>query len=368
MEARERLEASRPRDAGEDRRGSRRPPRDALAEWRTEHGDSYRYESDAVGSLVYATHLDEAAHTRMKALLEELERHLLEAYFAKPPESPVLVAIVRPEHAKRYLDRPEIRGTYQHAERRLIARDVGQSLQHEFVHLLHFAHMERTGQRHPMWIQEGLASLYEDYTLRPDGSVEFHPNVRFNIARRQVVSGTAMPWKELASLKGEAFMSDAERLYPQVRAMFEFFARERRLEAFYRELVATSADAPDGLRAIERAFGEPASTVEERWKRWMKERGAIDDSVSRGDASLGFAAEDAVDGVRVRSFVPKSAARAAGLRVGDVVLSIDGRPVRNREELTLVAAQLSLDREVELRYRRDGQEGTIRVTPRPLGG
>jgi hypothetical protein len=367
MESRARLE--QPKPAPERSRGdARRRARDPLAEWKTAHGDGYRYETDAERGLQYATYLDEAAHARMKDELERLERHLIDAYFGKPPEDPVLIAVVRPEDAKRYLESKEIRGTYQHAERRLVARDVGQSLQHEFVHLMHFGHMERTGQRHPIWIQEGLASLYEDYGFRPDGSVEFRPNVRFNIARRQVVSGTAMRWKELAGLKAEAFMADAERLYPQVRAMFEFMARERRLEAFYKELLATSAESPDGLRAIERAFGEPAGTVEERWKRWMKERGAIDDSVSRGDASLGFAAEDAGDGVRIRSFVPKSAARAAGLRVDDVVLAIDGTPVRNREELTLAAAKLEVGREVLVRFRRDGAESEVRVAPRPLGG
>lgn len=365
MEARDRLveKASK----GGPARPARRAAPDPLARWKDEHGDQYRYELAAERGLAFATYLDEASHKRMRDLLDRLERHLLKAYFERPPEDQALVAIVRPGDAGKYLDKPEIRGMYLHRERRLVARDTGQSLTHEFVHLLHFADMERRNQRHPIWIQEGLASLYEDYTINEDGSVEFHPNIRFNIARKQVVSRTAREWKELFGMSAERFMQDAERHYPQVRAVFEFFARERKLEAFYRALIETSRDDPSGVRAVERAFGEPLPKVEARWRVWMTERGEIDDRVSRGDASLGVSVDDAGDGARVRSFVTGSAARAAGLRIGDVIFSVAGVPVRNRDELMLAVARLKLGEAVEVRYRRDNADLSTMVTPRPLG-
>lgn len=371
MEARARVEstpdtrARQPRDGSRGRPNPRTP--DPVAAWRAAHGDTYRYDSDEDGGLVYATYLEDSSHARMKTLLAELEQHLRKAYFGTAPREPVLIAIVRPNDAAKYLDRPEVKGMYLHRERRLVARDVGQSLQHEFVHLLHFAHMERTGQRHPIWIQEGLASLYESYTLRPDGGVEFQPNIRFNFARKQVVSKTSTPWKELVSMSPDAFMADAERLYPQARSIFEFFAREGKLETFYRALSATSQDDPDGSSAIERVFGAPLTEVEARWKQWMIKRGAVDDTVSRRDASLGLTADDAGDGVKVRSFVIKSAAKAAGLRVGDVIHTIDGVPVRNREELVLAVARLRVGESVQVAFRRDGAEQSLEVSPRPLG-
>ena len=366
MEARERVErAERPAPArGRSARGAKPDP---LAEWRKEHGDDYRYERDPDRGLVYATFLEESSHARMKEILDELGAHLLESYFGKPPEDPVLVAIVRPEDARKYLDREEVKGMYLHDARRLVARDMGQSLQHEFVHLLHFAHMERTGQRHPIWIQEGLASLYENYTVRADGEFEFNPNIRFNIARRQVVSKTVTPWKELFALDPKAFMADAQRAYPQVRAIFEFLAREGKLEEFYKALCATSRDDPDGTTALERVFGMPIARVEERWQKWMIDRGAVDDTVSRRDASLGLTADDAGDGVRIRSLVIRSAAKAAGLRVGDVLFAIDSVRVSNREELVLAVARLEVGRPIRVDYRRDGRELSAEVTPRPLG-
>jgi len=370
LEARREVERESGKRAG-PRRPEQRPGgpavRDPVAAWRERHPSGYRYDMSEDETVAFATFLDEASHARMKASLAALGKHLLRAYFTKPPSEPVLVAIVRPEDAKEYLERPEIRGMYLHKARRLVARDAGQSLQHEYVHLLHFAHMERTGQRHPIWVQEGLASLYEDYTLHPDGRIEFHPNIRFNFARKQVVTKTAMPWSALFRLSADEFMQEAERLYPMVRAMFEYFARERKLESFYRELCRTVEDDPDASTAIERAFGEPLRTVEERWRKWMLERGELDDTIEQDDASLGVTIEDAGDGVRVRGFVLKSAAKAAGLIEGDVIFEVGGTPVRNRDEMILAVARLKVGEETTVRFRRGGREESATVVPRALG-
>ena len=370
IEARREIERETGKRAGA-RKPDQRPGgpvvRDPVAAWRERHPSGYTYDRSDDETVAFATFLDEASHARMKAALAALGKHLLRAYFTKPPSDPVLVAIVRPEDAKDYLERPEIRGMYLHKARRLVARDTGQSLQHEYVHLLHFAHMERTGQRHPIWVQEGLASLYEDYTLHADGRIEFHPNIRFNFARKQVVTKTAMPWSTLFNLSADEFMEEAERLYPMVRAMFEYFARERKLEAFYRELCRTVQDDPDASTAVERAFGEPLRTVEERWRKWMLERGAIDDTIEQDDASLGVTIEDAGDGVRVRGFVLRSAAKAAGMMEGDVIFEVGGTPVRNRDEMILAVARLKVGEETTVRFRRGGREESTTVVPRALG-
>lgn len=376
MEARARIESERgsgtPADPSVRRR--RAPAPDPVAQWKKDHPEpltdktGYRYEDDPDSSITYATFLDAASHARMTRMLGDLERHLLRAYFGKPPNERLLVAIVRPGDAGKYLDRPEVRGMYLHSARRLVSRDTGQSLQHEFVHLMHFAALERTGQRHPMWVQEGLASLYEDYTLAADGSIEFHPNIRFNYARKQVLADASMRWDQLFALSNEEFMREAERLYPQVRAIFEFLARERKLEEFYRQLCRTWDDDPDGSSAMEKTFGEPLARIEDRWKKWIRTRGEVDDQIDGDDASFGFVALDAGDGIAIKEFRPRSAARAAGLRVGDVVFEVGGVPVRNRDELLLAVARLSVGTPVVVRYRRDGRESSVEIAPRPRDG
>jgi S1-C subfamily serine protease len=132
-------------------------------------------------------------------------------------------------------------------------------------------------------------------------------------------------------------------------------------------MVATYKDDPTGATAIERAFGEPLGKIELRWRKWMRERGAVDDRVEPGDPSLGVLGDDVGDGVRITSFAPGSAARAAGLRVGDVIQSVAGSPIRNKDELVLAIARLRAGETVEVRFRRSGEETALMVLPRPLG-
>ena len=153
-----------------------------------------------------------------------------------------------------------------------------------------------------------------------------------------------------------------------VPPIFEFFAREGKLEEFYRQLGKTIDEDPDASSAVEKAFGQPLAAVEERWKKWMVGRGEVDDQIKRDDASFGIIIADTGDGVRIKSFQYKSAARAAGLRVDDVIFEVDGVPVRNRDEMLMAVTRLKVGAEVAVRYRRDGKDMSAKVSPRPLGG
>ena len=132
---------------------------------------------------------------------------------------------------------------------------------------------------------------------------------------------------------------------------------------------ASAQDLRRGLvaaeRAIERAFGRPVAEVERDWKRWVKGRGAIDDTIGAGDGALGIEAADEADGARVRQTLPRSAARAAGLRIGDVIVGIDGKAVRSTRELRLAVAGKSAGDTVSVRFRRGEDYGETPVTLRP---
>jgi len=76
-------------------------------------------------------------------------------------------------------------------------------------------------------------------------------------------------------------------------------------------------------------------------------------------------------GLRVRSVWPGSPAAKAGLSPGDVVTSLDGRPVENREDFDTALASVGPGRTLAITYRREGAERTGRVTsqatPEDLG-
>src|SRR5262249_27169440 len=58
-----------------------------------------------------------------------------------------------------------------------------------------------------------------------------------------------------------------------------------------------------------------------------------------------------------------SPAAAAGLRTGDLVLAVNGRPIRFWEDLERVLATAD-GRPLELRVRHDGAQRTVSVTPK----
>jgi putative serine protease PepD len=80
-------------------------------------------------------------------------------------------------------------------------------------------------------------------------------------------------------------------------------------------------------------------------------------------AVLGVQAADAPDGgALVDAVTPGSAAERAGLRSGDVVVSVDGRTVDDAAALTAAIRSHDPGQEVRITVKRGGSERTIRAT------
>lgn len=76
---------------------------------------------------------------------------------------------------------------------------------------------------------------------------------------------------------------------------------------------------------------------------------------------LGVQLAPVEQGALVQAVLPDSAAMVAGVRAGDVIVEIEGRPVENREELIATVAQYSPGDEVRLMLSREGAELELRV-------
>jgi hypothetical protein len=256
------------RDAADERLAQRR-----LEHWRRTYGsDTYRYATDETRRLIFATALDERAEGQMRRMLEEQAAHLRRTLFeaASPqPRNYVLIAVPTPQDAARMLKEPHVAGVYNHQRRELVTRDTGRSLRHEFVHVLHHSHMDELGQEHPLWIQEGLASLGEDYRLTPDGTVIYPANDRHAIAKTLARTGRLMTWPELFALSKRRLRTEAPRVYPQLRSIFRFVAETGRLQAWYRRYVERFDEDPSGVRALETVLENSTQDLEHRWRRWF---------------------------------------------------------------------------------------------------
>ncbi len=244
-----------------------------MDEWRRQLGEAgYRYEVDTPRRLVFVSSLADSAHADMRRILDRQTDHLEQTLFPGT-RGHVVVVIPNREDAADLLTRKHVSGLYNHRRRELVTLGHPRAVRHELAHAIHHGHMDALGQEHPLWIQEGFASLYENYRLDDDGTVEFLPNDRSDQIQTLAVNDWLMPWIELAGLKPAAMRTEAFRVYPQLRSIFRFIANEGHLESWYRAYVEGFDTDPTGLAAIELAFGQPIEGVEAAWRRWLGEQG-----------------------------------------------------------------------------------------------
>ena len=329
-------------------------------EWRESHpGGSYRYLEDPDRRMVFATCLDAQSHAEMQSMLARQADQQAAALFDAPPDSEVFIAVATPADVKRAFEgSASTAGMYEHPLRRIVTADIGTVLRHEWTHAMHFGHMERLGQPHAMWVQEGLASLYESYDIADDGSIRFLPTQRHNEARKAAAGRSVPQVAPMLAMKPDDFMARSPALYPVARSVFEFMADQGKLRRWYRRYVDTFAEDRTGRRAIEDTFGMTLPEFEAAWRTWVLARPPVDTVVSRGDRDVGADVRDATDGVEVTRVARGSAAQRAGIRAGDVVVAVDGTPVRSAREWRLATSSIRAPA-ITLTVRRDGRRTEV---------
>lgn len=264
-----------------------------------------------------------------------------------------------------------IGGAYQHDQKRLVAQDLGSTLRHEYFHVLHWRSVTRLGQDHPIWIQEGLCSLVEDMEQGADGSAAAMRPVaswRTNISRRLASSGGLMRISDLARLPRERFTGHRPLAhYAQARTVFLFLWERGALGTWYSHYAANHAVDPSGVASIEAVLGKPIAEIEREYRAWVLRLPEVAEPFRPGRASLGVDVDPGAGDGPVIASLPRldrrtpNPARAAGLRERDVIVSIDGTPTRDLNELLRVLGERRVGEEVEVGYRRGTQRGTVRV-------
>ena len=94
------------------------------------------------------------------------------------------ISVVVPSHRDymKMVPIPGVEGYYNHEQRTLIANGLGFVTTHEFTHAMHYADLDPLGQDHPIWLVEGLATMFEaaEWKKLPDGTepLVIHDNSR----------------------------------------------------------------------------------------------------------------------------------------------------------------------------------------------
>ena len=261
-------------------------------------------------------------------------------------------------------------GAYDHNRRSLVAQDLGATLRHELVHVLHWRDMSRLGQNHAAWIQEGLASLVEDYDLTDEtrsGSLTPVPSWRTNIVKRLRNARRLTPLEELAGTSMTRLTASRPLAqYAQSRAVMLFLLDHGKLTEFYRTYTDTFDDDPTGLTTLRTTLGhESQGDLEQAYQRWIDSLPMVAETGSDLPATLGVEVQNG-DGTGVRvSHLPIGARQRTGLSIGSFITAIDGRPTRDLHELIRVLADYLPGDTVTVSHRRGRLHHTNEITLQP---
>ncbi len=259
-----------------------------------------------------------------------------------------------------------IGGAYDHNRHRLVAQDLGATLRHELIHVLHWRDMSRLGQHHAAWIQEGLASLVEDYDIH-DGALTPVPSWRTNIVKRLHHARRLTPLEELAATPLDRLSTNRPLAqYAQSRAVMLFLLDQGKLTDFYRRYTETFDADPTGMAALRDTLSLPdQNALEQAYQSWLTALPMIPETGSELAATLGIEIENG-DGTGVRvTGLPAGARQRTGLSVGSFITAVNNRPTRDLHELIRVLADYAPGDTITLSHRRGRLHHTNEVTLLP---
>jgi S1-C subfamily serine protease len=70
----------------------------------------------------------------------------------------------------------------------------------------------------------------------------------------------------------------------------------------------------------------------------------------------------------VRSVLPGSPAAAAGLRPGDVIVAVEGRPLPGPSQMIAAVESNGVGRPMAVRFQRNGADINVQITPTAMVG
>lgn len=305
-------------------------------------GKGYAFERDEALRLQYASAFEPDSFEQARAEIERVaswaRQHLFPVAAQQDTPDPwVTVILPKQEHFRSFVGGHSVGGIYDHSRRILAVQDIGPSLRHEFLHALHYRHMMRLRQDHPIWVEEGLAALVED--LEPDGEGSYRPALswRTNTARRLAKGNRLTDWERLFTMEQDDFANRRPLAnYAQARAVFMFLFERGALADWLAAYASSFDQDASGLVAIQETLSMDLRTAQREFRAWLLSKPEVAETIEEGEASLGVVVgQGEGDGPVVEEVVVwrSGAEYRERLVIRDVITAIDGVPTRTLEEL-----------------------------------
>lgn len=330
-----------------------------LAALQQQFGKAYLYEVDEEQKLIFAAFTDQPTLDAIKKWLAGQARSQADLFAHKPDE---FIRVVVPSLAdyRRLVYQRGVMGIYEDETRTLLVQRMGQVMTHEFTHALHAADQRAVGQEHPVWLREGLASMYEAAEFE-NGKLIPHDNFRLSYVQLACRKNSLMPLEKLLKLSVVEFENSPNLSYGQASSLMLYLYEQNLVHKFYDTYKSSYQTDPTGQVALEEVTGKNLLELQKAWTAWMLERKAPQLTSTPGGAYIGAHFGQTVDGLKLAVIIPNSAAAKAGLKTGDIIIGIDDHEVRDYPSLAAVLAAHKVGDEVTLKVRRDGKYMDVAV-------
>jgi hypothetical protein len=333
----------------------------AIVELKEQFGEHYLYEVDPADKLIFATNTDPQTLATLRMALTREATALRRELFDRAPDQYIRVVLPSAEDYREMVHQPGLAGFYSPADRMLIARQLGRVMVHEFVHALHHADFDPLDQEHPIWLAEGLATLFEGASF--DGEqIATRESSRLPALQRAAARNRLIPLADLLDMPQRRFVQRSELAYGESGSLLLFLREKGLLKKFYDEFKAGYAKDRRGKVALEKVTGKPLPQLETEWRQWMTARTPLPVTTGPEGAFLGVQFAESTDGLRIGRVVPDGAAAKAGLKEGDIIVGLGGTEVRDSYAFIPRLSDFHPGDKVELRVRRGTEYLTVPVT------
>jgi hypothetical protein len=319
-----------------------------------ELGSDYAARQDAARRMLYVSALDDKALAKAAGDVAALAATLKKEVGLVGAPYVVSAWIPEPDDYARLAAKPDAPGSYDSALRRIVAANAGPALLHEYVHAVHIADAERLNETPPLWLAEGLATLYEASQANRGQLVPQH-DARMLIVRQARSDGSLVSLDKLLAMDEKAFMANAGPHYAQSRYLLYWVRETGRLKQFYTNYRRTCGADATGRAAMEATFGRKLSEVERLWHRWLDAL-EVPEELKPRQLRLNLELEQLTSGVRIRRLDgDREAIERQKLQKGDIVKRFDGRRVDKAEDLIKWLGEVVDRSSVEIVVLRDGR-------------
>lgn len=326
----------------------------ALAELKKKLGDKYIYEIDQEAKLLYAANTDRQTLDAVKHWLGAQAKSQWQQIFEHHPDQYIAVVVPTNEDYHKMVPMRGVEGIYMHEARMLIAHSLGQVMTHEFTHALYFGDTEPLGQQHPIWMVEGMASLFEAAQFEK-GLLIPRDNFRLWIIQGAAKKKQLLPLDKLLKMKQPEFMATGLLCYGESASVLLYLYEHGKLRDYYDAYKANFDKDPSGRDTLERITGKPLAEFERDWQKWMLARTPPAVTPAANGPFIGIGFEQHNDGLEIEEVVPKGPADAAHLKKGDVIVGLNEIEVRDQQTFIPMLREFKIGEIVTLKVRRDGQ-------------